>query len=128
MTLVIDVMGGTLQKEKVAAILIRRAEKILPELGSHVEVMEVGSPRTMEHFTLNPKGAVYGWTVNIEQSGPGRLAQETPIPNLLLAGAWTRTGHGQIAVLTSGNRAAEKIIELEGEKQEARTSAAEGEE
>ena len=53
------------------------------------------------------------------------LAQETPIPNLLLAGAWTRPGHGQIAVLTSGSQAAEKIIELAGAKPEAQTSAAE---
>lgn len=103
-------------KERVAGILIHRAEKVLPGLGSHVEVMEVGSPRTMEHYTLNPKGAVYGWTVNMKQSGPGRLAQETPIPNLLLAGVWTRSGHGQVAALTSGNEAAEKIVEMAREE------------
>jgi prolycopene isomerase len=100
-------------KEKVARTLIRRAEKVLPELGSHVEVMEVGSPRTMEHYTLNPKGAVYGWAVDMNHSGPGRLDQQTPIPNLLLAGAWTRPGHGQIGVLTSGKDAAEKIIQMD---------------
>jgi prolycopene isomerase len=102
-------------KEEVAKTLIRRAEKHLPELGSHVEIMEVGSPRTMEHYTLNPKGAVYGWAVDMKHSGPGRLAQETPIPNLLLAGAWTRPGHGQIGVLTSGKDAAKKILEMENE-------------
>jgi prolycopene isomerase len=98
-------------KQEVATVLIRRAEEVLPELSSHIEVMEVGSPRTMEHYTLNPKGAVYGWAVDMKHSGPGRLAQETPIPNLLLAGVWTRSGHGQIAALNSGNEAAEKIID-----------------
>ncbi len=99
-------------KEKVASVLIRRAEKILPDLGSHIEVMEVGSPQTMEHYTLNPKGAVYGWAVDMKHFGEGRLAQETPIPNLFLAGVWTRSGHGQISALSSGNQAAERIIEL----------------
>jgi len=112
-------------KEKVAKTLIRRAETILPGLGSHMEVMEVGSPRTMEHYTLNPKGAVYGWSVDMKHSGPGRLAQETPIPNLLLAGAWTRPGHGQIAVLTSGKNAAEKIIRMDEEAAAAKAASKE---
>jgi len=99
-------------KEKVAQILIKRAEKYLPGLSSHVEVMEVGSPRTMEHYTLNPKGAVYGWKPDMKNSGANRLAQETPIPNLLLAGVWTRSGHGQMSALSSGAEAADKIVAM----------------
>jgi len=101
-------------KEEVAGILIKRAEKVLPGLGSHVEVMEVGSPRTMEHYTLNPKGAVYGWAINMEQNGPGRTRQQTPIPNLFMAGVWTETGHGQGSAMVSGKTAADKIIQMEG--------------
>ncbi|HUT55932.1 MAG TPA: NAD(P)/FAD-dependent oxidoreductase [bacterium] len=98
-------------KEEVALILVRRAEKILPGLSSHVEVMEVGSPRTMEHFTLNPKGAVYGWDSAMDQKGK-RLPQQTPIPNLFLAGAWTNAA-GQNGVMRSGVTAANKILERE---------------
>jgi len=100
-------------KKHVAGILIKRAEKLLPGLGSHVEVLEVGSPRTMEHYTLNPRGAVYVWPPDMKHSGPGRLAQETPIPNIFLAGVWTRSGHGQLSALSSGKRAAEKILKLD---------------
>ncbi len=92
-------------KEEVAWTLIHRAERILPGLGSHIEVLEVGSPRTMEHFTLNPKGAVYGWEGK-------KLPQQTPIPNLFLAGAWTNAA-GQNGVMRSGVSAADKILKQE---------------
>jgi len=104
-------------KKETAMTFIKRAEKYLPGLSSHIEVMEVGSPRTMEHFTLNPQGAIYGWDINREQTFNKRLEQETPIENLYLAGAWTRPGHGQSAVLSSGIMAAEKIIENDGHKE-----------
>lgn len=99
-------------KEETAWILIRRAEKILPGLGGHLEVMEVGSPRTMQHFTLNPQGAVYGWDHSADQVGE-LLSAQTPIPNLFLAGAWTNAA-GQNGVMRSGLAAAKKILEQEG--------------
>jgi len=97
-------------KEEVARTLIQRAEAFLPDLSSHIEVMEVGSPRTMEHYTLNPKGTIFGWDNTPEQSMMNRLPQETPIENLYLAGAWTFPGGGQSAVLSSGLMAAQKIL------------------
>ena len=43
-----------------------------------------------------------------------RLPQQTPIENLLLAGAWTFPGGGQSAVLTSGMLAGQTITDAEG--------------
>ena len=103
----------TALKTEVAKTLIRRAETYLPELGAHVEVMEVGSPRTMEHFTLNPQGTIFGWDNTPEQSMLKRLPPETPIENLYLAGAWTFPGGGQSAVLSSGLMTASKILARE---------------
>jgi len=97
-------------KEESAMVLIKRAEKYLPGLSRHIEVMEVGSPRTMEHFTLNPRGTIFGWDNVPEQSLLKRLKQDTPIPNLFLAGAWTFPGGGQSAVISSGLSAAQKIL------------------
>ena len=98
-------------KTETAKIFIKRAEKYLPGLSEHIEVMEVGSPRTMEHYTLNPRGTIFGWDNIPEQSMMKRLPQETPIPNLFLAGAWTFPGGGQSAVLSSGLMAAEKVLD-----------------
>lgn len=97
-------------KEEVAWTLIRRAEAFVPGLSQRIEVLEVGSPRTMEHYTLNPQGTIFGWDNTPEQSMMKRLPQETPIENLYLAGAWTFPGGGQSAVLSSGLMAAEKIL------------------
>jgi prolycopene isomerase len=97
-------------KQQMAEKLIQRAEEFLPGLSSHIDVLEVGSPRTMEFFTHNPRGAMLGWSNTSDQVLFNRLPQATPIPNLYLAGAWTFPGGGQSAVLESGNFAAEKIL------------------
>jgi prolycopene isomerase len=100
----------TALKDEVAGILVKRAEEVLPGLGSHIEVMEVGSPRTNQHYTLNPRGAVYGWAVTPDRTKNG-LPQETPIQNLFLAGAWTNAA-GQNGVMRSGLTAAKTILEM----------------
>lgn len=97
-------------KKEVAMVLIKRAEEQLPGLSQHIEVMEVGSPRTMKHYTLNTKGSIFGWDNIPEQSMLKRFKQDTPIKNLYLAGQWTFPGGGQTAVLNSGLMAADKIL------------------
>jgi phytoene desaturase len=97
-------------KEEVARIYLNRAEKLVPGLREHIEVMEVGSPRTMEHYTLNPRGSIFGWEFSKEQSMMKRLPQKTPIRNLYLAGAWTFPGGGQSAVLMGGELAGNTIL------------------
>lgn len=98
-------------KNNVGRILIKRLEKYLPDLSRHVEVMEVATPRTMEHFTSNPGGSIFGWDNTVNQSHIYRLPQNTPIDNLYLAGAWTYPGGGQSTVLRSGLLAAKLILE-----------------
>lgn len=114
-----DYKKYTALKTEVANALIKRSEKFLPGLSKNIEIMEVGSPRTMEHFTLNPRGTIFGWDNIPEQSMMKRLPQETPIPNLYLAGAWTFPGGGQSAVINSGLMAAQKILKKDrGHKKE----------
>ncbi len=97
-------------KDEVARALIKRSEQFLPGLSEHIEIMEVGSPRTMENYTSNPLGTIFGWDNIPEQSMLERLPQDTPIDNLYLAGAWTFPGGGQSPVLLSGLTAAKTIL------------------
>lgn len=97
-------------KEQVAQGYIQRAEALLPGLAQHIEVMEVATPLTIKGYTLNPAGTIFGWDNTLEQAAQNRLAQQTPVPNLYLAGAWTFPGGGQSAVLVSGALAANAII------------------
>ena len=55
-----------------------------------------------------------GWALNPQQVGPRRLAQETPLKNLLLSGHWTRPALGIIATTISGLQAARVILKKEG--------------
>ncbi|MEW6440410.1 MAG: NAD(P)/FAD-dependent oxidoreductase [bacterium] len=98
-------------KEEAAWKLIRRAEAVLPGIGDHIEVMEVGTPRTIERYTLHDRGAVYGFALTPEQSFRNRLAQKGPIRNLYLAGGWTFPGNGQSTAIMSGYLAAREILE-----------------
>ena len=101
-------------KTEAAWRLIERAEEYLPGLSDHIEVMEVATPRTVEGYTLNPLGTIFGWDHTLDQSLEKRLENQTPIDNLYLAGAWAFPGAGQSAVIMSGSMVADMIMEREG--------------
>jgi all-trans-retinol 13,14-reductase len=91
------------EKNRMADILIEKAEKVLlPGLRRAIEVKEIGTPLTNLRYTLNHRGAIYGWDQTLDNSEPRRLPHHTPIKKLWLAGAWTRPGGGYGAVLGSG--------------------------
>lgn len=101
-------------KEAAAMIYIDRVEELLPGISNHIEVLEVGTPITNYAYTLNPRGSIYGFSNRPSQATLRRLPQQTPIDNLLLAGAWTFVGGGQSSVIGSGIDAADMVLEKEG--------------
>jgi phytoene dehydrogenase-like protein len=103
-------------KTQAAQVLIQRAEAFLPGLSQYIEVMEVGSPMTNFAYALAPGGSIIGWENTPDQATLHRLPQQTPIDNVLLAGAWTFPGGGQSAVISSGISAADVILKNEGLK------------
>jgi len=91
------------EKNRMADILIEQAEKVLlPGLRQNIEVREVATPLTNVRYTGNTRGAIYGWDQTLDNSGPTRFPQRTPVKNLYLAGAWTNPGGGYGAVIPSG--------------------------
>lgn len=105
----------TEEKARVTDGLIDEAEKVLPGLRQNIVYQDSGTPRTMHRYTGNHAGAIYGWDAS-PKSLATRLAMETPVPGLFLAGHWTRPGGGLYAVVTSGQIAAKRVIqELENE-------------
>ncbi|MFA5823583.1 MAG: NAD(P)/FAD-dependent oxidoreductase [Thermodesulfovibrionales bacterium] len=93
------------EKKRMAKILIERAERVIPNISKHIEVMEVATPLTFKRYTGNYHGAIYGWANTVRQGNPiYRLKQKTPIKNLYLSSAWTFPGEGQLGVMMSGYR------------------------
>ncbi len=97
-------------KDRLTQENIEYLDGLIPQLKKHIEVVEAATPRTLERYTLNSKGAAYGWAVTPEQMGSGRLDHRTPVENLFLVGHWTNPGPGICAVVSSGWRVANLIL------------------
>ena len=99
------------EKERMADVLIRKAEKtLLPGLSRAVEVREAATPLTVVRYTGHHRGAIYGWDQTVNNSGSTRVGHATPIKDLYLAGAWSRPGHGYGAVIPSGLECFAEIV------------------
>lgn len=96
-------------KDKVTNRLIKTVERVVPRLSEHIIVREAATPLTLGRYTLNYKGAAYGWAHVPDQVGTNRLQPKTHIKGLYLAGHWTTPGGGTIAVALSGKTTAEMI-------------------
>lgn len=90
--------------------LICAAEKYLPGLTKHIEVVETATPLTMERYTGSAKGAIYGFAQNTSQCGPSRrFKHKSKIKNLFFAGAWTFPGGGFEGAIRSADELVKKI-------------------
>lgn len=99
-------------KDRLENKLLDMAEKNIPGLRKSIKYKFNATPQTIEKYTGNSQGSMYGWRMTPAQVQRNRLPQETPIENLLLAGHWTTPGCGVVSVATSGWKAAKKIIAL----------------
>ena len=98
-------------KSRYAELLLDQLEVAFPGFRSHVSFVESASPRTLERYTLNFAGAVYGWEASPQNVGPGRtLRRRTPIGGLYLSGHWTRPGGGVLAVMASGVETVQLVL------------------
>jgi all-trans-retinol 13,14-reductase len=98
----LDEYSYATKKEEVACILLSRLEKLLPGIGEQIEHYDVGTSRTIQHYTLNPDGTPYGFAQTPAQSGMGRVPSKSPTENLYFAGAWTFPGAGFTGAIISG--------------------------
>ena len=94
-------------KNKIAEQLIETISKILkiPDLKSHIEVMELATPITFGRYSNNPSGSIMGWQMSPEQHIFNPLTQKTPIENLFLCGQWASQTGGLPAISRSAELA-----------------------
>lgn len=94
-------------KQAAGDALIDRAAAIIPGLRQAIKYVEVGTPLTNYRYSLNPGGSIYGSQQSVENMYLNRLSERTPIPNLMLAGAWINGG-GMSSALLSGRSVAQR--------------------
>jgi|LSQX01.3.fsa_nt_gb phytoene dehydrogenase-like protein len=90
--------------------VIKRAENVIPGLSQNIVVEETSTPHTIERYTLNKRGANYGWEMNPSQVGRMRINQESIISGLYFAGHWTQPGAGLATAAQSGFQASKLIL------------------
>jgi prolycopene isomerase len=97
-------------KDELSQQLIRKASAFIPNLDKRIKVKIETTPKTIERWTGNHRGAAYGWAQIPKQSGIYRLPRTAPISNLYLTGHWTSPGGGIAAVVASGELTAEAVL------------------
>lgn len=100
------------EKKRIVARMVEQVDARVPGFSGSLTFAEGGTPRTMERYTRNTAGAIYGWELSPAQVGPGRLGNVTPMAGLHLAGHWTRPGGGIYGVVLSGIDAATRVLGL----------------
>lgn len=86
-------------KADVADTITERCDKIIPGFRDAVEYVEVATSMSVQRFTLNPEGAVYGFAQN-----PGKSSDYlSALPeNIHIASAWGKFGGGFSGAIFSG--------------------------
>ena len=98
------------EKDRIAGILLKRAEKVIPDLSKHIEIIEIATPLTFYRFTGNHNGAILGWSNTTKQFTPMDRFTKLPIKNLYLSSAWSFPGEGQATNVVCGYRLAKQLL------------------
>ena len=109
-----DLSEHDYQKKKKEGLdqLLNRLDRMYPGLANQVTISEFSTPKTIERYTLNPEGAVYGFEQTPTQANLNRLPLQNPLKNLFFASAWGFPGGGQSGAIEAGYTSAQNIIRL----------------
>jgi phytoene dehydrogenase-like protein len=94
-------------KADVADTITGRLDKILPGFRDAVEYVEVATSLSVERFTLNPRGAVYGFAQHPNRS----MDYLNALPeNVFIASAWGKIGGGFSGAMIGGYMCAMDLL------------------
>ena len=82
--------------------ILKRLDVLFPGFTDAVVLLESGTPRTFQRFTLHSLGRVGGIPQTVSSAAFGAIHHTTPIPGLLLAGETVFPGQGTLGVSVSG--------------------------
>ena len=90
------------KKRAFESRVLSRLERLFPGFTDGVVLLESGTPRTFQRFTLHGLGRVGGFPQTTSSAAFGAIHHATPIPGLLLAGETVFPGQGTLGVSVSG--------------------------
>ena len=100
-------------KEKTTHDFLNRIEKLIPELRKHIAYIDAATPQTLYRYTMNYKGADYGWEPTLSQLFHFDFQDYSLIKGFYLTGHWTAKTHGIPGVSYLGRNTAKLILRQE---------------
>ena len=100
-------------KKRLIDVFIRKIEQVVPDVSSHIIFKDAATPNTLYKWTLNYKGAAYGWAWIPSQFAVTGLTQRTSIENLYLTGHWATLVQGVGGVAYLGRDTSKRILSKE---------------
>lgn len=100
-------------KHRFLELLIENIEKTtIPGLSEHIVYKEAATPYTLYRYTLNYKGASYGWASTPSQLAVPGLRKPPSIQDLYLTGHWTTLGVGISGVIYVSHEVSKLILKM----------------
>ncbi len=101
-------------KQKYIDAFIERLENtLIPHLSEHLRHVEAATPYTLFRYTLNYKGASYGWACIPSQFAQPDCKKPSFVGNLYLTSHWTTLGIGISGVMYFGRDTASVLLKKE---------------
>jgi len=99
-------------KEAISQKMIDKLCFLLPEINKQIELKVIAGPSTLERYTSNRKGALFGWASLPTQIDRNLFPSMTSVENLYLTGHWVTNGAGQGGVSGSAfcGKATSRIV------------------
>jgi len=95
------------KKDEAAAMFLERLQQFIPGIADTVSHVEVGTAKTVQRYTKNPQGAVYGFAQHPNRKVIERIEG---LSNLYIASAWGKFGGGFSGAIFSGYMTAVDIM------------------
>ncbi len=98
-------------KKKVLDGIVKETEYIIPGLSEKIVYKDLATPRSMARHTLNPDGAIMGWSYDTYQCHMSKkfIRFRTPFKNLFSAGHYSIWPGGVVFSALSGRIVAKGI-------------------
>jgi len=97
-------------REMLRDAILLKAKSLFGDFSKRILVCETATPKTIERYTGNTNGALYGFENVKELYGQSKLPFTTHISNIFQVGHWTKSGNGIYNVMASAKETVAAIL------------------